>query len=248
MKTTTLKIALSMVLLLTGAYVHAQVNELKRYVFEMNKECPYESSGVSQVTSIKYIDGNVEFTERTSVLDVSMLKDALIKRKTDVIKTLFNDRDKLKKLVIDSKSGIIFRFYGINNSSSYCIISPEEIKEICDSPSVSLTGKEYIQDYVAKQNLVSDETVKLLSNYGFKKYTYNMDDEYLYCVYEMDDASAFSVDVFAYFAVEMKRDPELAKELVRANIGFCVVKVDSVTKKENKYVLTVSQIRKMLNN
>jgi len=254
MKAATIKLITSIVVLMMSINVHAQVNELKRLVFEMNKVCPIETNMGYQLASFKYVDNNLVITYTSDLLDFSSIKNQLAESKEAMVRSLIQNEesDALGKLIISTNSGVVLNFQGINNSSCSIVSTPEEVRMMNEKKTVSLTGRQYVQHYVTEANRGTEATVKLLSDYGVTDVKFEIEESFLYIKYVINNTDNFNVikqsfDANSYFITLLSADPNLAKQLIAANMGIGLMFVDSSSGKKHKTTLNASDIKKTLN-
>lgn len=238
---------------LMSVSVHAQINELKRMIFEMNSGCPIETNVGFQITSCEYADGYMIIKYTSNMLDISLIKDVLEENKEEPVAKFFQSEGmiEVKDLLLKTNTGLIYKYQGINNSSYKLIYSPEQIKKICERESIPLEGVDYIQHFVAKQNQFSETSIKLLSNYGVIAMSFALDKSYLYSKYTVNDTSNYNrfkdgFDVNSYFENLKQVDANLGVQMLNAGVGFCLIIHDNQSGKEAKTFISINEIKKRL--
>lgn len=243
---------LSIIMLMCVLNANAQLNELKKLVFEVNKACPIESAAGSQFRSCKYQDGSIILDYNLgSMLNLALMKERALQSKNVVLEMFFeNDvtRD-LMDLVIKCDVGVIFNYEDAKGGNFSLTYTPEEVKNIGERGGIKKEGIEYVKYFAEVQNISS---FAVNNTYGVEELKFECDNNYLYYImvfnnkyfmgnYVIDDDTLKKM-VLGIVSL----DSNLGKQLVSANMGFCVKMIakDSGKKKSNS--LSANDIKKLL--
>lgn len=241
---------LSIIMLMCVLNANAQLNELKKLVFEMNKECPFESAFGIKLCSCKYQDGSMILDYSFEGVQLALVKERLLQSKNVVLEMFFqNDARDLIDLVIECDAGVILNYKDAKGDNYSLTYTPEEVKNIKERGSIKKEGIEYVKYFAEFANISSFA----VNTYGIEELKYDCDNKYLYYIivlknkyfmgnYVIDDDNLKKM-VLGIVSL----DSNLGKQLVSANMGVCVKMIAKDSGKMKSCRLSANEVKKLLN-